>query len=226
MAKQKKRWFRLIAPKFFNEQQIGESLALGPDELKGRTLKANLSTLINNIRKQHIVISMLVDRVEGDKGYCSIMGMEISPASIKRQVRKRRTRLDQTLKAITKDGKPITLKLMLLTRNVIKGSVFTNLQKQSKDIVLRKIAKTDFAPFAEEVVTGRLQKEIKEKLNKIYPLRMVEVKSFSHNRFLKAVDLRKIKENIAKENRNMPREIKKEKEEDKEEKKEETKKKE
>ncbi len=196
-AKTKKRWFKLVAPQFSNEQVVGETPAFEPKSVMDRTITVNLASLTNDIKKQNNNITLIVNKVEGDKGLTSILGYELIPTSIKRLVRKGRTRLDQTLKVITADDKVVTLKIILITRNVIPGAVFTNMQNQLKRLVIKKVSTTLYDELASEIVTSRFQKDIRNKLNKVYPLRICDVRFFKLERFLKATEIKKIKDDIA-----------------------------
>jgi ribosomal protein S3AE len=190
-ASAKKRWYNIVAPEIFNSFIVGETPAIDPKNIEGRIAKINLSTITNDMRKQNTEISLVVNNVQGDSAKTMITGMKIMPNSIKRQVRKGRTRLDQTIKGITKDEKVVTIKSLLITRNVVKGSVFTALQKEAARIILKSISNTNYSSLAEEVVAYKVQNKLKERLNKIYPLRLCLIKEFKLERFMKAVDIRK-----------------------------------
>ena len=164
----KKRWFRIIAPKLFNERVVGETPAFDPQTLSGKALKVNMFTLTDNMRKQHTEISLLVDNVEGDKAITRMIGYHTLPTSIKRLVRKGRTRLDQTIKAITKDEKVVTIKVLLITRNVVQGSVTRAMHTETKRFIIKSVSASNFDQLSELIIYGKLQKELKTKLNKAY----------------------------------------------------------
>ena len=193
-ASVKKKWYRIVAPRLFNERIVGETAALEAKNLAERTMKVNMFTLTDNIRKQNTEIKLLINSVQGDNAITSMIGFKILPTSVKRLVRKGKTRLDQTIKAITNDNKVITIKMFLVTRNLVKGSVFTAIQNKSKEIVTDIVNNSTYDGLAEAVVYGKIQKEIREQIAKIYPLKICDVREFKLERFVKAVDLRKIKE--------------------------------
>ncbi len=197
----KKRWYKLVAPKFFNEAMLGETPSIEAKAVIGKVIKVNMSTLTNDMKKQSTEVSFLVDSVEGDKARTSVIGMKLLPTSIKRMVRKGRTRLDQTVKAITKDEKVVTIKVLLITGNIVKGSVSSALQTETKRFLIKKITSTDYAGLSELVVSDKMQRELKEKLSKIYPVKMCDIKGFKLERFIKSLDVRKIKEMLAKESK-------------------------
>ena len=196
-AAAKKKWFQILAPKLFNERFIGDTPSLDSKDLIDKVLNINLSILTDDMRKQNIEIGLVINKVDGDKARTGFIGLKVAPTSIKRFVRKGKSRLDQTISAITKDGKNITIKMLLVPRNVVQGSVKTGLQKETKRYLVKKIAATDYNQIAEQIVFAKLGRELKDKLGKIYPLRICDVRQFKLERLLKATEIRRIKAEVA-----------------------------
>lgn len=196
-ASAKKKWYSIVAPKAFNGRILGETPVLEAKSLVGRTLKVNLATITDDMKKQNTEISLVIEKVDGEKAQTSIIGYRLMPTSIKRFVRKGRSRIDETIKAITKDEKVVTIKIVLITQNVIKGSVKTALHTELTRLVHKKISQSNFAELSEQIIGVRLQRELKDKLKKIYPIKICDIRFFKYEQFIKTVDLRKIKENIA-----------------------------
>lgn len=198
-ATAKKKWIQIIAPKIFNFTVVGDIPALDPKTIIGKIVKVNQASLLNDMRKQNTELSLIIDNIEGDKAKTKFIGLRLLPTSLKRIVRKGRTRLDQTVKGITKDEQVVTVKVILIPRNKIKGSVFTALQEETRRFVTKRISISDYSAFSEEIVTEKLKRGLKERLSKIYPLKICDIKEFKLERFIKAVQLRKIKAGLAKE---------------------------
>ena len=197
----KKRWFEITAPKLFREGIVGDTQALESKLLVGKTMKVNLSTLNNDMRSQNTEVTLLIDHIEGDKAKTKLIGLRTLPNSIKRIVRKGRTRMDLSIKAITKDDKVATIKILLVSRRIIKGSVSSALIVETKRFLIKRISSLDFEALFELVVFGKLYKELIQRLGKIYPLKICEIRQLKLERFLKAMDLRKVKEDVSREKR-------------------------
>src|SRR3989338_7932427 len=193
----KKRWFKITAPKLFGDRMVGETPAYEPEQLMGKTMRINLFTLTDNMKRQNTEVNLLVEKVEGDSARTSIIGMMVLPTSIRRLVRKGKTRLDQAIKGITKDEKVVSVKVLLITSHIVQGQVQAALQKEAKRFLIKKIVATDFEELTRLAVERELSKKLREKLNKIYPLRICDIRHFSLERFVTAVDIRKIKEELA-----------------------------
>ena len=183
----------------------------------GKTVKVNLTSLTNDIKKQNKTVSFAISRVDGDLGHTEVIGLEIVPTSLRRWVRKGRTRLDQTIKAITLDEKPVTVKLILITNNTIKGLVHQKMQAELKRLMYKKISKSHYNELTEEIIQNKIQRELKSKLSKVYPLRTCEIRFFKLERFLKSVDLRKIKDAMLQEKKRPEPKVETDEEEEKKE---------
>jgi ribosomal protein S3AE len=195
----KKRWYQIMAPPIFNGELLGETPCSEPKTLPGKTLRVNLASLTNDMRRQNTEISLIMDKVEGDKIRTSVIGVRILPTSIRRLVRKGRSRIDETIRAVTKDDKIVTIKALLLTRTKVKSSVAAELDGEVKRFVIKRVSTVDYEELADAVITGMFQKEIKDRLKKIFPLKMGDIKEFKLERSLTAADIKLIKANLLKQ---------------------------
>ena len=59
----KKRWCQIIGPKIFRDTILGETAVIDPNMLINRALTVNLMTLTNDIKKQNINVSFLINKV-------------------------------------------------------------------------------------------------------------------------------------------------------------------
>ena len=54
MARFKKQWYHIVAPKQFDEVVIGETLVGEPSAMLGKTLSHSLMNLANDVKRQNI----------------------------------------------------------------------------------------------------------------------------------------------------------------------------
>lgn len=172
----KKKWLTLIAPKLFNEQPLGETPTYENDEVLGKHLIFNLMNLARDAKKQGINLRFRVKEIKGEKAYTELIGYEILPSSIRRLVRREKDKVDDSFIVSTKDNFRVVIKPLLITRNKTKGSILTRLRKEAKIAYLQLAKKVVLADLLSNAVTGGLQKTIKDRLNKIYPLKVSEIK--------------------------------------------------
>lgn len=171
-----KKWHKIVATKLFQEQLLGETPALEPNMLVGRTVNSNLMILQKDFKRQHVEIMFEVMDVKGDTAYTRIKKYEISPSYVKKTVRRERNRIDDSFAATTLDGMHIRLKPLLLTRFLVKNSVATALRSKARSYILKIVPTQTYDSLVEDLVSYKIQKALWEELKKIYPLRTCEIR--------------------------------------------------
>jgi len=175
----RKTWYKITAPKLFNNQVLGESCVFDQRQLLNRKLKVNLMNLIGDPKKQHINIDFKIVELQGDKVKTDIVGYSMSNSAIKRFVRRGITRIDETIICETSDNKKLKIKPFLLTRTKVKSLKETILRKLLIDTLVVSVNKMAYDQFFESLISYKLQKSMRQVLNKITPLRSCEIRNIS-----------------------------------------------
>jgi len=173
----RKTWYTIIAPKLFNNQVLGESCVFDQRQLLGRKLRVNLMSLSGDPKKQNINIDFKITDLQGNKVKAEIVGYSMIASSIKRYVRRGATRIDETLICETSDNKKLKIKLFLLTRVHVKSSREKQLRKLLIESIVASVKKYTYEKFFDAIITYKLQRSVRQTLNKISPLRVCEVRS-------------------------------------------------
>jgi len=172
----KKRWFEIYAPALFNEQPVGETFIVEKEMAVGKTIKVNLMELMRDIKKQHILVKLKVIEVKDTKAITEVMSYEIVPSAIKRQVRRRRDKLDDSFMCRTGDKKLVKIKPIMLTAFNAKGSVQTTLHRAMRRILAGTLKRLSYDDILRDLVSGKLQNYLKDNLSRVYPLRYCEIR--------------------------------------------------
>jgi len=172
----KKKWCAILAPKSFNERQIGETYVANSEQIVGKSIVVNLANLTNDIKKQNISIKFEVTSVKEGKASTAIMGYMIVPAHVKRLTRRSRSRVDISFICNTSDGKSVRIKPLILTLRTIKRSASSALKKICIGTLTEEAKKVNYENLIDIVVSYKLQSILKDKLKKITPLKSVEIK--------------------------------------------------
>jgi small subunit ribosomal protein S3Ae len=172
----KKRYFSLLAPKILQERELGQTMAYEPGELQGRCITTNLMVLTDNIKKQHINVTFRVVKVLGDTGFTMVEKYEVVPAAIKRKVRRMRDRLDDSFLCVTKDNKLVRMKPMAVTAGYTSRVVKSKVRRIMMQHILTAVRKSDYDSLVVDVVNDQFQKGLWGVLNKITPLRSIDVR--------------------------------------------------
>jgi len=172
----RKKWHVLVAPKMFREVVIGESITDDPSLLIGKTITQNLMTLTNDLRKKDCEVTFKVVDYKEQAGITEIIKFEILPSAIKRRVRRARDRLDDSFLAKTQDDKLVRVKPFIVTISNTKSSIQRDLRAGMRRFLVAYINSTTFETAMTDIISSKLQKDMHEKLRKVYPLKFCEIR--------------------------------------------------
>jgi len=174
--KKKKVWYSIIASKEFNNAIIGEIPSFDSKNLIGKCVSVNLMTLMRDIKRQNVNIKFRINNITEKKAFTEMIGYGFSSSYIKRMVRKTRSKLDDSFVLESKDKVRFRAKPFVVTRNKVQKGVLNALRKELRVLLEKNIKEKNFGNFFSEVLVGRVQKEIRQKLNKIYPVAVFELR--------------------------------------------------
>ena len=172
----KKQWYPIIAPKQFDNVVLGETLVYEPNQLLGKTLSLSLMNLMRDTKRQNISIHFKVFEVDDNKAKASIIGFHIVNSSIKRFVRRNSDKIDASFNCETADNVRLRVKPLLITKNFIKGSIGAKLRYNAASFLSKTIKKITYDEVINDLISHKLQDTLKASLNKIYPLKVCEVR--------------------------------------------------
>ena len=171
----RKQWLKIMAPAQFGNKIIGETRASDPAQVVGRVLEVSLVELVNDLSKFYIKVKLRITDVEGDTCYTEIIGHDCMRERIYRLVQRRTTRLDAIRDIITKDGRPIRVKVVAIlgryatakVKHAVRADIFSYIDSLSG---------LEFDRIMDMVFSGEMNREIKKIAGKHYPTYAVEVR--------------------------------------------------
>jgi len=172
----KKKWIEIIAPQIYSEKVVGETLAEFPDVVLGRVIELNMMTLMGNPRKQNFNIKLRVEKVSGNKGFTKPIKLTMLNSSVRRLIRPGRERVDFSFVVVSKDGVKLRIKPLLITKTKAVNSVKSSLQLKAKELITEFIEKNTYEAVFDSVTASTLQKNLKTSLDKVFPLKMLEIR--------------------------------------------------
>ena len=172
----KKQWYQIIAPKQFDNVVLGESLVYEPQQMLGKTLSHSLMNLTNDTKRQNTNIHFKVVEIDGDKAKTSIIGYQIIPFSVKRFVRRNSEKMDMSFTCETADNVFLRVKPLIITKGDVKGSIAAKLRNNLINFLAKTIKKMSYEELLNDLIFHKLQGMIRENLNKIYPLKVCEIR--------------------------------------------------
>ena len=172
----KKQWYQITAPKQFDNIVIGETLVSDPKLMLGKTLSHSLMNLTNDVKRQNVSIHFKVVEIEGDRGKTSIIGYQIVPSSVKRFVRRNSEKMDLSFSCDTADNVFLRVKPLIITKADVKGSIAAKMRNSIVQFLIKAIKKMTYDEFLNELISHKLQSQIRENFNRVYPLKVCEIR--------------------------------------------------
>ena len=170
-----KKWFKIIAPKMFNEQEIGETPAQKPQLVEGRVIKIVLGKLTGDRKAKHIEVKFKVSDVQGDRASTVVIGHEVRPSYIGRLVRRRKSKIDAIATVKTKDGKKARITAVTVCGTKVDRSIETKIRKIMLDELNSEAPKKDFDELFQEYVSGNTSSKIFKASKDLAPIKRIEV---------------------------------------------------
>ena len=174
----KKSWFTVLAPKVFNEMVVGETSAVDAQDIVGRKVKSSLMTFTRSMKKQSITVTLKVKEIKDGKAMTDIDSFVTNPSAIKRLVRRRRAKIDDSFVCKTKDSKLVRVKPMILTKSNTSNSTLTSIRHVMRYMFIMNVMKLTYGQFVDAVLNDKLVREVKKHVNVVYPVRIVSVRAF------------------------------------------------
>jgi ribosomal protein S3AE len=175
----KKKWFTLYAPSVLGGIEIGESPAFEQKELLGRFVTLNLMALTRNVRNQDFSIKFEISELKDkDSAGSKIIEFYMNPSSVKRIIRKKRDRIDDSFALTTSDGTKIRIKPVIITATNLSAANQTRIMKAARHFLFNKIKKTSYNDLLNSLVNHTLKKEMASFLNLVAPIERVEIRYF------------------------------------------------
>ena len=174
----KKKWFQVLAPKLFREHVVGEIPLYESKAMLNRSLVVNMMNLTGNPRNQHANVILRINEVKEGKGLTQILGFEVMPSSVKRIVRRGRTKISDSVIVATSDNKKVKIKPLIITNTTVNNSIATSIRLRVRDNLARLVSRLTYEKLVEEIMSFKLQRHLGSIASKIAPVRGSEIRGF------------------------------------------------
>ena len=172
-----KRWYTIRAPRTpWSFRVIGETLAEEPSQLIGRNYEVIQNELDGDFSKMHVKVVFKVTDVLGNDAVTEFVGHELLKDHVRRQVRRDRGKIDDTIDVVTEDGFYVRFKPLMISRARIKASQKQQMRTIARDIILTTGATSTWFKLQAATLDGTLENKIKEAVSKIQPVRTVVIR--------------------------------------------------
>jgi len=171
-----KVWYEIIAPPEFGEKVIGETPASDPDLVVGRRVEVYANDLTGNIRQSNMKLLLEIFQVVGKTAKTRVIGYELSRSYLRSIVRRRRRKIELIRDFQTKDGKKVRIKAVAVTVRKCHTSQARDIRKKMGEILENRVGEMEFEELVRSIIEYRLQQEMREAAQKIYPIANMEIR--------------------------------------------------
>ncbi len=174
--KGKQRWIKIIGPPELKDSVLGESYVVDPEQLIGKKVYLGLNNLTGDMRRQNILVGFRVHSVKGAEAHADVVSYEMIQAHVKRLIRAGQDKIDDSFLVESKDHVKLRIKPLILTRNKTKNSNLTRIRMRTREKIKDLFTKESFTNTFGAILSGQLQKSLRQDMSKIYPLSVFEIR--------------------------------------------------
>ncbi len=171
-----KSWYKIFAPEMFNSIELGETPSLTQDDLNQRITEATVQDLTGDFSKMHIKLRFKANSVKGNEVHTQFIGHDLTNDYVRRLTRRKRTKTEHVVDAVTKDGFTIRLKPMVVTERRIQSAQETAIRNITTALVKSRASGMMLGEVVKAIVSGDLAKEIANSTKIILPMKKVEIR--------------------------------------------------
>ena len=172
-----KRWYTIRAPRNpWSFKIIGETLAEEPEQLIGRTYDIMQNELDGDFSKMHVQAVFRITEAVGGDALTEFIGHNVQKDHIRRQIRRDRGKVDDTVDVVTEDGYYVRFKPLLISRSRVKSSQKSAMRASAKEKILTMGASSTWIQLQKSVLDGTMEAAIKESVSKVSPVKTVMIR--------------------------------------------------
>ena len=172
-----KRWFTIRAPRNpWSFRVIGETLAEDSDQLVGRNFEVMQNELDGDFSKMHVKVIFRITEAVGGDALTEFVGHDVLKDHIRRQIRRHRGKVDDTVDVVTEDGYFVRFKPLLISRSRVKSSQKSEMRSRARDAILTMGATSTWIQLQKAVLDGTMEAAVKDAVSTSSPVRTVMIR--------------------------------------------------
>ena len=169
-----KRWYSIRAPRNpWSFKVIGETLAEEESLLKGRPYEIMQNELDGDFTKMHVKLKFRISDVVGNDAITEFIGHDVMKDFVRRQIRRDRGKIDDTIDVVTDDGFFVRIKPFIVTRSSVKASQKRETRSVARDVVMKFCGQSTWINVQKALMDGSLEESVSTAISKIQPVRAV-----------------------------------------------------
>jgi len=175
-VKKTKEWYRIIAPRYFGEKEIGKTLATEPSNIVGKRINLSAIEMTDNFSKYYLKFAFRIVKVDGKLAFADFDGTDCLRDYLSRMVLRRVRRIDTVQDLVTSDKRKIRVKGLGVISRRAKSSIQVKVGKKIKEILKSIVESITLEEFVNRIISDEIKREILTEARSIYPLRNFEIR--------------------------------------------------
>ena len=176
LVKKKKTWIAVYGSGNYEGLQLGETLAEKPSDLMGRVIETNLSDISREVKRQNTKLLFKVNNINEGKVMADVVGYATMASHVRRSSQKIKNKMNDSFTCSTKDNVKVQLKPMMMTKATAQKGVLSQIRMGARAALTNEVAGLSYNEMLDSITGYRLQKIVKEKLKKIMPLSVCDIR--------------------------------------------------
>ena len=171
-----KEWYKVHAPRMFNEIEIGETPSADPGNLIGRTAEVTVQELTGDFSKMHIKLKFRISGIDGHSAKTSFIGHELTSDYVRRLTRRKKTKTDHVVDVVTKDGFTIRVKPMSIAEKRIQTAQEEAMRHLMGVALVEMGTEKTLSEVVKAIVSGEMAKDLAKACRCVIPIKRIEVR--------------------------------------------------
>ena len=172
-----KEWYKLYAPRMFNQVELGETPSADPASLIGRNIEVTVHELTGDFSKMHIKMRFNVSDVNGFEAHTAFIGHELTSDYVRRLTRRKRTKTDHVVDVRTKDNFVVRIKPMSITEQRIQAAQETAVRNILTETLTTMAADMSISDLVKSIISGDLSRDLSNAVKVIIPIKRIEIRN-------------------------------------------------
>jgi small subunit ribosomal protein S3Ae len=171
-----KEWYKIHAPRMFNEVEVGETPAIDPETLKGRVVEVTVQELTGDFSKMHIKMRFQITSVDGFDAKTEYIGHELTSEYVRRLTRRKKTKTDHVVDVKTKDGYTLRVKPMSIAERRIQAAQEDSMRRMMSESLNKMGQESTLSEMVKMIVSGDMAKEVAKACHVVIPIKRIEIR--------------------------------------------------
>ena len=132
--------------------------------------------LDGDFSKMHVKVVFRITESVGGDALTEFVGHTVLKDHIRRQIRRHRGKIDDTVDVVTEDGYYVRFKPLLISRSRVKSSQKSAMRASARETILTMGASSTWIQLQKSLLDGTMEAAIKESVSKVTPVRTVMIR--------------------------------------------------